>query len=180
MAMRLKICVIGAALTISGIVILLLTPLGSKIGRSRQEKGPTKAVTLDTLHFPVEVVLSELQHGTYMTIRFMFLHVDASDFTEQNLSDLYTTLAAEYQEPQFLQITAYSDREMLQRAINIYRLQCGLAPEDQLPAKSGYFSSQYSRRDDAEYFNYTADPEKPDSTRIWFRRPSPSSDSTGK
>lgn len=176
--MRLKICVIGAALTIAGVGILLFSPLRTTVGKSSQEKSPTNGIPLDAFRFPVEVVLSEVKHGTYLDIRFMYLHIDASDFTEQNLNDLFTTLAAEYQDPQFLHITAYSDREMLQRAINRDRDQyCAVWPEDQLPSKSGYFSTQYSRRDDAEYFFYTPDPEKADTITVWFRTPSPRSES---
>jgi hypothetical protein len=74
----------------------------------------------------------------------------------------------------------YSDREMLQRAISRYRDQgCGVWPEDQLPAKSGYFRAQYSRQDDAEFFDYSPDPEEIDVTRVWIITPSSRSDSSG-
>jgi hypothetical protein len=180
--MRLKFCVIGAALIIAGVGVLLLSPLRTTIGKSRQEKSSTNAVGLDTFRFPIEVVSNEVKNGTYLDIRSIFLQVDASGFSEQNLKDLFTTFAAEYQDPGFLHITAYSDREMLQRAINRSQDQgwCGVWPEDKLPAESGYFSAQYSRRDDAEYFNYTPDPEKPDTITVWFRMPSSRLDSTGK
>ncbi len=178
--MRLKICVMVAALVSAGVGIILVNPLRTAEGVARQEKGSTNSVRLEAFRFPIEIVSTELKHGTYLDIRFMFLHIDASDFTEQNLNDLFKTLAAEYQEPQFLQITAYSDREMLQRAIDRSQDWCGVAPADQLPAKSGYFAAQYSRRDDSEFFDYTRDPAKSDDTRIWFRTPGPPSDLSGK
>lgn len=179
--MRLRICVIGAALAIGAIGILLLSPKGTTIGRSRLERNSASSLKLDTFRFPVEVLLDEEKHGTYLSIHFMFLHIDASDFTEQNLKDLFAALGAEYQDPQFMHVTAYSDKEMLHRSIGRYRDQyCTEWPEDRLPAKTGYFSAQYSRQDDTEYFSYTPDPEKPDTTTIWFRMPIAHSDSSRK
>lgn len=168
--MRLKVVLISVFLAAVLLVIVLLSPLRMTIGRGWQESGPGP-VRMDAFRFPPEEVLNEVEHGAYDSIRFIFLYVEASDFTGQNLNTLFTKLAAEYQDTQFLQITAFSDKEMLQRAVDRFHLFCGVVSEDKLPARSGYFYAQYSRRDDSEFFDYTPDPDKPDTARVWFRPP---------
>ena len=169
MEMHLRICALVVTLVIAGIAFPLHSPPRTTLGESQQEKSPSNGVRLDAFSFPIEIASSEVKHGTLLDIRFAYLYLDAPDFTERNLNELFTTFAAKYQDPQFLQIIAYSDREMLQRTINRSQDEgCGVWPEDQLPAKSGYFWAQYSRQDDAEYFIYTPDPERLDTMTAWL------------
>jgi hypothetical protein len=165
-------CLIVTLLAIACIAIRSFSDLRVTSGKSQGEKNSVSESRLDkSFGLPIEVALNEVKQGSLLNIRFIFLYIQASDFTEENLRNLFGSLAAEYPEPEYMQITVYSDREMLQRAMNRYRSPySGVAPEDQLPARSGYFGAQYSRQDDAEFFDYSPDSGKEDNIRIWIKR----------
>lgn len=124
-----------------------------------------------TFGFPVQVALNSVR--TQSGDRTICVFIDNQDFTEGNLRKLFTGLSAQYDGPHQLFITAYSDAEMLQRAINEY-----LAPivdyvetpeherlskewaEKYAPLKTGYFRAYYSRANAVEKFCYSPYPEK--------------------
>lgn len=174
--MRLKVYVIVGALSIAGAAFLSFSLKRAAFVDSKQEIDSPNSIKLGQFRFPIEVVSNDVKHGTYVDIRFLFLHVDSLDFTEQNLNDLFRTLGEEYQDPELLQITAYSDREMLQRAINRTKEpNCAVWSVDSLPAPSGYFAAQYSRQDDAEFFDFNVDLEEPVWKRVCLKRQIPNS-----
>jgi hypothetical protein len=148
----------------------MLGPMRTEISADRWKTGDN-ALTLPSFTVPVEVSLNEVERGAYMNIRFLFLYLDQADFDEYKLTKLFEVLSEEYQDTQFMQISAFSNREMLDRAIYRYRVFCGVVPKERLPAKSGYYWSMFSRRDDVEYFDYTPDPMNSETRRVWFRRP---------
>jgi hypothetical protein len=50
--------------------------------------------------------------------RSIFVFIESHHFTPHNIRTLFTKLATQYKQPDWLYITAFDDKKMLQRAIN--------------------------------------------------------------
>jgi ankyrin repeat protein len=125
--------------------------------------------------------------------RKTLIYIEAQHFSADNIKTLFLNLAAQYKEPAWLYITAFSDKKMLQRAIDnatsgwVFdfahtpegRAAATKWAEEDDPLPSGYYRAYYTRipRQEhsqsyvEEYYSYSADPASPDLTRVVLRQP---------
>ena len=121
---------------------------------------------------PVWVALNSSPGPSYVPQRDIFLFVRAADFTEANLATVFTEFSTRFPEPVSLMITAFSNREMLERLIKAQPaglLDFANTPagnearklnEERYPPKTGYFRAYYSRSGNGEEtFQYNPSPE---------------------
>jgi ankyrin repeat protein/WD40 repeat protein len=114
--------------------------------------------------------------------RSIFVFIEGQHFTPDNIRTLFTNLATQYKQPDWLYITAFDDKKMLQRAINTSTsgmiIDWANTPEGREAAKkwaleyeplpSGYHRARYTRiqRDYygqkyfEEEYSYSPDPAK--------------------
>jgi hypothetical protein len=109
--------------------------------------------------FPVWIAFNDLIPPAVGERREIFIFIEPQYFTPENIKSLFTNLAAEYKTPDWLDVTAFSDKLMLQRAINTSRsgfhIHWADTPEGREAAKkwaeeyyplpSGYYRARYYR-----------------------------------
>ena len=120
------------------------------------------------------------------SLRRIFVLVNAEDFTKLKIQRVFTGLANEYDNPKDLIITIFSDRTMLQRAIENHQsglaIEFSKAPEVRenvrkfkeryYPLKSGYYRGYYFRsHNGGENFLYSPDPDKEELVRVTLKAP---------
>ncbi|HEV8483563.1 MAG TPA: ankyrin repeat domain-containing protein, partial [Blastocatellia bacterium] len=98
-----------------------------------------------------------------------YLFIQAADFGDANLRKVFSKFAAEYPDPKWLNIVAYSDRHMLQCLILANTRPVRITTEDEnrqrcyrlLDApKVGYFHGRYTRSTNGEEgFQYNPNPD---------------------
>jgi len=133
---------------------------------------------------PVWVAFNDLIGGH----REIFILIESQHFTHENIKRLFTALATEYKTPDWLDITGFSDKLMLQRAINHGTggmiIDWADTPEGKAAAKkwaeehdplpSGYYRARYFRIDRRDYsqsyieerYSYSPDPAKPEMISV--------------
>jgi ankyrin repeat protein/WD40 repeat protein len=151
--------------------------------------------------FPVRIAFNDEIHAPAGDRREIFIFIEAQHFTPENIRKLFTSLAAEYKKPDWLDITAFSDKVMLQRAINnsinFVCIQWADTPEGRAAAKkwaeeheplpSGYYRAEYYRTQRNYYsqgyieesYSYSPDPAKPEMARITLQGKPPEFPYTG-
>lgn len=116
--------------------------------------------------------------------RKIFLLIEDQDFTQNNLQKIFTGLAIKYDKPVLLRITAFSDAEMLKRAIDISQSGFSVDFDDTpkgrrasakwyekyYPAPTGYFRAYYYRSLNEEEFQFSPDREKDSYIKIILKR----------
>lgn len=137
---------------------------------------------------PVWIAYNEVKQAD----RAILVFIEAPHFTAENIRKLFTSLAQKYKEPKWLDITAFSDKKMLQRAINTKtsgffidwadtpegRAAAKKWSEDHDPLPSGYYRAYYSRMERKyysrsyieEYYSYSPDPAKTDLVRVTLQK----------
>ena len=124
--------------------------------------------------------------------RKIFVFVEEQDFTKSNLQKIFSRLAEKYHEPTWLKITVFSDRAMLQRAIDVSQMGASIefadTPKGQAaadkwyekyyPADKGYFRAIYWRTPDDESFQYSPDQEKAEYLTVIIKAKSAASHSS--
>lgn len=139
-----------------------------------------------TYGVPVWIAYSEKKAG--IERREILIFIESQYFTPDNIRRLFTTLGAEYPSPEWLDITAFSDKLMLQRAINNStggviidwadtpegRAAAKKWAEDHDPLPKGYYRAYYVRIGRNNYsqnyveegYSYSPDPDKPEMVRV--------------
>lgn len=122
---------------------------------------------------------------TIVPRRNIYLLIEASDFTAENLTKAFEKLSTAYPEPVFLSITAFSNREFLIRLIRAEErdviIDFADSPEGReaqrkhyselYPPRKGYFRSYYVRSAmNRESFQYTPDPMDERTVEIVLKR----------
>jgi ankyrin repeat protein len=134
--------------------------------------------------FPVWIAFNDLIGGR----REIFIYIEPQVFSHENMRRLFTALATEYKTPDWLDVTAFSDKLMLQRAIN--NATAGMfidwadTPEGKAagrkwaeehdPLPTGYYRARYfrigrrnySRSYIEERYSYSPDPAKPEMISV--------------
>lgn len=105
--------------------------------------------------FRVWVALNSTKGKGDPELRFVFLLLEDKYFNEADLRKLFSNVATKYPEPHLLEVTAYSDKAMLERAIENY---LHYIPGLPLENKTGYFRAKYLRHSRNEKFYYSPDP----------------------
>ena len=90
--------------------------LGASAGSAQQVSRNDEWLLMSAYGVPVWIAYSEKKGGVER--REIMIFMEPQYFTPENIRKLFTTLAKEYQNPDWLHITAFSDKLMLQRAIN--------------------------------------------------------------
>lgn len=154
------------------------------IQRRRNLKMHNQEEILNTaLGFPFQIVLNSVR-GEFYIHRGIFLLIEAEYFTRENIEKVVRKLATEFSQPQELKITAFSDKEMLQRAINNFKHPYAIDFTDTPagreaarrwaelndPLKRGYFRAYFWRHNNGEeILQYSPDPEKEDYITITLK-----------
>ena len=116
---------------------------------------------------PALLALDSVRGRPDPELRFLFVLVEGKHFNEEDLRSLFTGLAARYPEPETLDITAYSDKSQLARAVfNYLHYSPGLPLED----RTGYFAAKYLRREGDEHFFYTPDPNSESNVMVVIKK----------
>ena len=135
--------------------------------------------------FPVWIGFNDLTAGSR---REVFIFIEAQHFTPENIKILFTKLASEYKKPDWLNMAAFSDKKMLQRAINNatsgFIIDWADTPEGRAAAKewaeehyplpSGYYRARYFRIRRSynsqsyieESYSYSPDPAKEEMVQV--------------
>lgn len=136
----------------------LVWQLGSAVSTTQQVTRNDEWVPTSSYGAPVWIAYNEMK--TRAARREILIFIEPQYFTPENIRKLFTTLAAEYQSPDWLSITCFSDKLMLQRAINNstaggFCIIWADTPEGRAAAKkwaeehdplpSGYYRASYSR-----------------------------------
>jgi TonB family protein len=166
------------AAALPGLVALLgLASPRTAWGIPRQ-RPRNRCQTVDkSLGFPICIVRNSYRKNS--DVRRMFVLVGATFFTEENLKRAVRHLASEFAKPTSLTITAFSDRGVLDRAIDVtifpgqFPVDGHISPEDQaryFPKPTGYFRAYYRRGfETGEHLRHSPDPEKPDDIEVSLR-----------
>ena len=137
---------------------------------------------------PVWIAFNDLIHAPAGDRREVFIFIEAQHFTPENIQRLFTSLAAEYKKPDELDVTAFSDKLMLQRAIDLHnsgichywrdtpegRAAAKKWSEEHEPLPSGYSRAYYFRIGRNHYsqhyveesYSYSPDPAKPEMVTV--------------
>src|SRR5262245_19480110 len=118
---------------------------------------------------PVSVGLNVVRGTEALRVRRVVLFLEARYFNEEDLKALFSGLAAEYNQPEFLFADAYADKEEGERAIHMHlspsiidvgpsRQQEESPLTDSTPSgKIGSVRADYFRRQGEEVFRYVID-----------------------
>jgi len=131
---------------------------------------------------PVWIAYNDVPHPPLVDHRHVFILMEAEHFTPDKLNALFKNVAAVYKDPVWLDITAFSDKQMLQRAINYStsgvsidwvdspegREAARKFAEEHYPLPTGYYRAsylrisrnQYSQTYTDEQYSYSPDPAK--------------------
>jgi uncharacterized protein len=131
---------------------------------------------------PIEVAVNSVSF-----MRRILLYLEPQNFNEENLKKLFLGLARDYPEPYDLFITAYSDKAMIQRAIDAGKQQVSIdfskGPAGErayqeyarksLPLRSGYYRANFTRIRGEEKLDYSPDPDKEEHITIVIKKREP-------
>jgi len=185
--MKIRVAVTIIVLALSG-VLTGGTMRSAGVAAEPDDAGPKQIEpTLNqSFGFPVWVYVNSSRDG-WAARRAIYLFAEPQHFCEGDLRTLFSGLAVQYPPPVTLFVTAASDREFLQRKIEVYlgaqqidvlRLPRGPDDEkepDELPVDTGCFLADYARvRGREEAFEYNPDPHKVDRVKVVLTpRPDP-------
>ena len=179
-------------ITITGALIAVLLFSLAGVGRStqtrRESTGEWKLV--NSYGFPVWIASNLVIRAPIGSRRSIYLLIEAPDFTQKNIRDVFTSLAAEFTTPYELWIYSYSDKAVIQRALEklesgILCVAPGFGPEgrrgsrnysiESEPRRSGYFRGHYIRFSDGrrEEIEYSPSAEQEHVIKIDLRNPAP-------
>jgi hypothetical protein len=128
---------------------------------------------------PVWIAGNNVSTGSLVRNRKIFVLLEEEHFTDEDLKKVFTAMAAHWADPEFLIITALSDRNMLQQELGrqesttYYTLREGTLPrqpEEDPNRKISYFRAYYLRMHDEERLGYSLEPERGSYTTIYLRR----------
>ncbi len=133
----------------------------------------------------VEIILNKIKNGGFSGIksRHLFILVEEKDFNLENVRKWFDKYKNLYPEPHDLNISLYSNREMLQRLIDFQdhgtpiefnRDEKGKEAarkfyEKYYPLPSGYFRAEYIRYS-FEYLDYSPKKEDSEMIRIYLKK----------
>jgi hypothetical protein len=130
---------------------------------------------------PARIALNASPGLALVPRRDIYLLIEASDFTEENLRKAFEKLAMAYPDPCFLGITAFSNREYLKQLIRAAEdsviIDFADTPKGRIaereyysaryPPKNGYFRAYYLRSAiDRESFQYTPNPAEERTVQV--------------
>src|SRR5690349_10977451 len=104
---------------ISVLFILTTSFVARNAHSGQQAEKQTEWLVNFTYGFPFWIALNYTVGAPRVFRREIYIYFEPSYFTPGNLKKLFTGLAAEYPSPDWFTVTAFSDRAMIQRAINI-------------------------------------------------------------
>ena len=179
-------------ITIAGALIVVSLFSVAAVGASSQiRREPDEEWKLvNSYGFPVWIASNIVIRAPIGSRRSIYLLIEAPDFTQKNIRDVFTSLAAEFSTPYELWIYAYSDKAVIQHALEELKggILCsapGSGPEgrrgsrnnsiESEPRRSGYFRGRYVRfrdgiREEIEYSPYA---EQEHVIKIDLRNPAP-------
>jgi hypothetical protein len=154
-------------------VIFLLFGFPANALQSRDSRSTSDNWELCTIcGIPSRMALNASPGPTLVPRRHIYLLIEASDFTEENLRKAFDKLSTTYPDPIFLSIIAFSNREFLKQLITAEEADSVIdfadTPEgrnaerhysERYPPRTGYFRAYYLRSAiDRESFQYTPNP----------------------
>jgi ankyrin repeat protein len=171
------------------ISVLLIVSPGMVSGNKRVKDQNEEWKLVSSYGFPVWVASNFVIAAPAFSHRTIYLLIDGKNFTEENIRKLFTSLAAEFSKPHTLWIYAYSDRAVVQKAVDkskgpIVCVAFANSPEGRRgsrnysisnePKRSGYYRAQYFRFSDGrEEIEYSPHHEQEHVLKIDLRNPSP-------
>jgi hypothetical protein len=170
----------GKTLPVLAIGLVLACLAGVYIWRSSPKAAwsdPYQSWELDAYFaFPVWVALNRVA-SPELGLREMYLFVEARDFTEENLTTVFTSLSERYPKPETLLVLALSDRERLQRFVVDRQIpgpidhQTRLDQPIQVPImeQTGFYRALFERREGAWYYSYSPEPASKELHKVILR-----------
>jgi hypothetical protein len=129
--------------------------------------------------FPVRVAWNRLEPPgpPGLNFRDIFLFIEPEDFTERNLTAIFTGLDRRYPEPGTLLILVLTSREHLQRQIvslqtpaPMDNVDHSLEPESEgIMLTSGFYRAYYERRNGGCRYSYSPDPHTKELRTVVLR-----------
>ncbi|HKY03303.1 MAG TPA: ankyrin repeat domain-containing protein, partial [Blastocatellia bacterium] len=173
------------------VLVVLGCAFNSSVALPQPQKAHADDWQLDTsFGFPVWVGANIAPKPPAIGSRYIYLYIEAQDFTEKNIRTVFTTLAAKYKKPKDIWIYAYSDKTVVQQGIDeqegpiICSGSFADSPEGRRAARnkfilreprgSGYFRARYYRFNDGrEQMEYSPKAEQQHVRTINLKAPTP-------
>ena len=146
----------SAILVICGLNALLVACFFLVSSSSAQTEQLPKGKWVQNDKVPFWIAYNDVVRSAAGNRRNIYMFVDATNFNEQNITKLFTSLADEFKVPDKLEMLAYSDRIELQKAISLANGGCTIFGNRRRarnyyiwtsPRSSGYMRAEYSRRE---------------------------------
>ena len=127
---------------------------------------------------PVWIAVNRVATDALVHNRKIIMLLGEEHFNEADLNKVFVSMAAQYDQPEHLIITALSNRDMVRRELKKkesttnYTLPEGASSQqsDEEPEqKIKYVRAYYLRLHDEERFGYTLDPERGDYRTIYLK-----------
>jgi hypothetical protein len=98
--------------------LLFIYTISSLSVSAQQVKRDDEWVLTSAYGFPIWVGFNDVIQAASGDRRETYMFVETQYFTSENIRKLFAKLATEYEKPEELKVTVFSDKKMLQRAIN--------------------------------------------------------------
>jgi hypothetical protein len=174
------------------ILLILIAPYSISVSRSEsqsqfeqragQPPGSPNWPVDHSYGIPFEVV-----ENSGSATRRILIYLEPQYFNEDNLKKVFIGLAKDYPDPYDIFITAYSDKSMIQRAIDAGKSPVSVCfskgPQGKqafqeyarkyLPLRSGYYRANFTRMRGEEKLDYSPDPDKEEQITIVIKKREP-------
>lgn len=173
-----------------GLLLMVLLMPSITIGSQNvsKETGMEVWETCSICGIQARVALNSSPGFAIVPRRHIYLFIQESDFTRENLAEAFQKLSAAYPDPILLGITAYSNAAYLKQLIRAAEATgiidfadtpAGRQAEkeyysDRYPPETGYFRADYFRRgSDEESFQYTPSKTEAKTVSVILKKKAP-------
>lgn len=163
------------------LVVGLLSPTtfatGSRQEKARPDEEQTSLLVSKVAGVKVSVAWNNVRGRSRLQSRWIYLVIEAVDFTKENLHRVFVGLAAEYDQPLDVNMFAYSNLDLVRRvmlanyltdavepsgASRTLKALTGIADEPE----TGHFRAYYNRSRMEEVFWYSPDPASKEMVKV--------------
>jgi ankyrin repeat protein len=168
------------------LLVLFFIPLIGFYEKTPNSKAQDFLAKEDTSYgIPIKLVLHIFEQDKPIKTRKIFILIDEFHFNKENIQKVFLGLANKYPNPKELNIIIFSDKVMLQRAINSEQREFFIdfdnTPEGKAsatkfyekyePHPKGYYRAYYYRYAEYEIFDYSPQKDDESMVRITWKSP---------